>query len=362
MKVLLDVTPLLNRLPRGIGTYLLGLIEGFEELREKPTFYYGYKISRIKYLRRLKRLPRDSFSFPYIYDVFFFYPRKFDIFHGADRFLPRVKAKKVITVHDLLPFHEDLDYLTERAREKMRKRMIEAFNASPDAVIAVSPFTKSEVERFFPNFIERTVVIPHGVSPIFKVRGRSEVKDYLMKNGIDFPYLLFVGEPEPRKNVRGILEAFSYVVKSYRNLKLILVGRERESFPAELNTLLELLKNNVVILGETGRDFLSYLYSGAELFLFPSFYEGFGLPVLEAMASGTPVIISNHPSLRWVAKGAALIVDPDPESIKEGILLLLEDRELRQKLITLGLKRSQEFTWYKTALKTLKVYNKILTE
>jgi glycosyltransferase involved in cell wall biosynthesis len=360
-RVLLDVTPLFSPNPRGIGTYIIELTKSFKELGGEIEILLGYKFSRIKYWRRRSRIPLNFRSGPFMDRPFFFYPASFHLFHGTDRFLPEGDIPKVLTVHDLLPLYEDFDFLDMGTRELMRKKIFTAFERDPEIIIAVSDFVRNEIERFFPELKERVTVIPHGVSREFRRCGIGEVKRVLEIFGIETPYLLFVGEPEKRKNLHNVIGAFRLVMKKFQNLKLVLVGAPLDFFPDELIRIMEPVKERVVIVPFVNVEILKALYSGAEVFLFPTLYEGFGLPVLEAMACGTPVLISNHPALLWVAGDAALSVEGDSGSIKEGIERIMEDENLRNLLVERGFERVKDFDWRKTALKTLEIYRKILS-
>lgn len=358
-KVLLDVTPLFNPNPRGIGTYILQLINSFRGINHGFEILLGYKVSRMKYWKRMSRIPKGLKSGPFIDRPFFFFPYSFNLFHGTDRFLPDGEIAKVLTVHDLLPLYNEMDFLDPGTRDLMRRKIYLTFEKNPLGIIAVSEFVKEEIARFFSAFLNRVVVIPHGVSPEFRKCEEYEVKKVLDFLGIERPYLLFVGEPERRKNLHGVLGAFESLIKRFSKLKLVLVGAEIEFFPKEVVKLMEPVEGKVIIIPFVNIKILRALYNGAELFVFPTLYEGFGLPVLEAMACGTPVLISNHPALVWVAGEAAFSVSGDANSIRNGVEQILEDRELRNLLVAKGLKRAKEFDWRKTAFKTLEIYRKI---
>jgi len=360
-RVLIDVTPLFNPNPRGIGTYILQLINSLSTLDSDFEILLGYKISRLKYRSRKSRIPKGFRYSPFIDRPLFFFPHSFNLFHGTDRFLPGGKIKKILTIHDLLPLYDDFDFLDLGTRELMRKKIYSTFEKNPERIIAVSEFVREEIRRFFPEFTKKVIVIPHGVSKEFKKYKEEGVKRILDRYKIKKPYLLFVGEPERRKNLHGLLQAFKSVANQFPQLKLVLVGARIEFFPVEVIKLIEYVEEKVIIVPFVNTKTLSALYSGAELFVFPTLYEGFGLPVLEAMACGTPVLISNHPALVWVAGDAALSVSGDAVSIKEGIVRILEDDNLRNLLIEKGLERSKRFDWKETALKTLEAYRKIFS-
>lgn len=183
----------------------------------------------------------------------------------------------------------------------------------------------------------------------------------------DFPYVLYVGSEHPRKNLGALLEAFSIVKANpeYGALKLLKVGspggcegpyrEQTEAIVQRLN-----LERHVVFVGRVPDEDLPALYSHAACLAMPSLYEGFGLPPIEAMSCGCPVIVSDFGALAEVAGDAAVTIDPrDPPELANAIRRLLEDRELRQEMVRRGLERASRFTWKRTALETLKVYAKV---
>ena len=184
---------------------------------------------------------------------------------------------------------------------------------------------------------------------------------------VDSPYLLFVGSEHPRKNLVGLLEAFR-VLKGegrFKDLKLVKVGRaggaEAAFRQATLKAVQDLnLSTEVIFTEYLPEEDLPAYYSGAECFVFPSFYEGFGLPLLEAMACGCPVVVSNRASLPEIAGGAAPAVDPsDAEGLAGAIREVLTDQGYRRELIKKGLARAAEFSWRQTAEATRRVYQEV---
>jgi glycosyltransferase involved in cell wall biosynthesis len=183
-----------------------------------------------------------------------------------------------------------------------------------------------------------------------------------MRYGLHGPYVLYVGALEPRKNIPGLLRAFVRLRADFPDLTLALGGSPRWKF-AEIPRALEELALEPVVrfTGYIADSDLPALYSAAAAFCFPSFYEGFGLPVLEAMACGTPVVCSNTSSLPEVAGDAALLVEPrDEVALTEAIARVLTDEALAEDLRERGLKRAASFSWDRTAELTLAVYRSVL--
>lgn len=266
-----------------------------------------------------------------------------DVFHSSDWSQPPSKAFKITTVHDLAPlkfpelFHPQVVGAHKR-RLKLVKREV-------DRIIVPSNTTKQDLIAI--DFREEKIkVVPEAPSAIFKKQNKSLINKLKKKYGVHGDYLLAVGVG-PRKNTKRIIEAFEQVHS--RDLKLIVIGRETDDFDQ---------KRGIRFTGHVPREELPVFYSGAEALLYPSLYEGFGLPILEAMACGTPVVTSNISSMPEVVGKAAVLVDPDEvNSIVEGIKRALKDKN---DLIKKGTAHIKQFSWQKTAKETLRVYEEIV--
>jgi len=197
------------------------------------------------------------------------------------------------------------------------------------------------------------------------IRDKDLILKTLKKYGIRTKYILFVGRIEPRKNITNLLKAFEYIkTKGYRELCLVIVGNQDKIFKErDLFTFIEKMRlhSDVIFTGGISEKDLCILYNGAEMLVYPAFAEGFGLPVVEAMACGTPVITSNTTALQEIAKDAAILINPcSIQEIAEGIERVLKEEELRQELSSRGLQRSKKFRWDETAKKTIAVYQEVL--
>ena len=219
-----------------------------------------------------------------------------------------------------------------------------------DRLIAVSEATAHELAQRLSANRRRIHTIHEGLDPNFA----REQPLFGAGPELPRPYLLFVSTLEPRKNVEGVLRAFELVVESGYRGHLVLVGRwgwRTEAIRAGLES--SAVRSHIVHLDYVERDQLSGLYRGADALLFPSWLEGFGLPLLEAMACGTPVVTSGRSSMTEVAGPAAVYVDPSsPEAIASGITTLLADPEQRERLVRLGLERAARFSWDHAAAST----------
>lgn len=273
--------------------------------------------------------------------------------------LPLIRPEKVVTTcHDVafLRLPQSYDWSALKYHEFAVKFAIR----HAAKIIAVSEFTKNELIEFFKISPERITVVPNGYdSERYKIiEDRGGVEKTLTKYNILGAYILYTGRLELKKNIPGLIEAFKLLKKNYKEpLKLVLVGRPGFGFEKVTKAIVENnLSDEIIMPGYVAREDLPYLMSGARVFVFPSFYEGFGIPVLEAMACGTPVVASGIPALREVAGEAAYLVDPYfSENIAEGINRVLTDEHLRENLKIRGLDRAKQFSWEKCARETWKV-------
>lgn len=285
-----------------------------------------------------------------------------DLFHGANFVLPlRLPCKTVATVHDISFIHIPHAYgrIYRRYMVMQTKRSLRA----ADAVIAVSEKTRDDLIKVFRAEPKRVTVIPNGIGEEFR---NDYDQDYLSKVRAQLMlperYILHVGVVEVKKNIGVLLQAAAPLIKRGLVDGVVLAGRDglgADKIRGLANKLG--LGNRAHFLGFVPQELLPGVYNLANAVVFPSLYEGFGLPVLEAMACGTPVITSNISSLPEVAGDAALLVSPNnSEELKQALERVLTDERLRASLREKGLTRVQEFTWEKTAAKHIEVYRRVL--
>ena len=285
-----------------------------------------------------------------------------DCYHSTTGYeLPFVKrAAYVITVHDLIPLR--LPALTPwRYRTAFRFLMQRAVRVA-DRVIAVSESTRRDLIHLLHAPAERITVVPEAADGRFHpLADQGALAHVRLRYSLPRRFLLFVGLLEPKKNMNGLLQAVACLRRSGRwpsDLRLVVVGDEGwavGSLPERVSALG--LEGIVRFLGYVPDQDLPLLYGAAEAFVFPSLYEGFGLPVLEAMACGTPVVASTRGSLPEVAGDAALLAEPDqPEALAEKIHRFISDPALRQEYRERGIERARAFSWRRTAEATLAIY------
>ena len=288
---------------------------------------------------------------------------KVDVFHGPCFYLPQCRtARTVVTIHDLMVFKHP-EFLFQDRAETIQNQIVSSVK-SADAIIAVSEFTKREIMGLFGISPKRIRVIANGVSDRFHIGnmvvGPEEIKK---KYEVTKPYLLFVGNIEPKKNISFLIRAFMLLRERFKYPhQLVIVGKKAWGFPSIQNLVIDLgAEKKVLFLGLVPDNDLPALYRGAELFVFPSLFEGFGIPVIEAMACGTPVIASNNTSLAEVVDDAAILFNPtDIEDLVNKMHSVLDYEELRHGLVQRGLTRAKNFSWKESAKQTLKLYRELL--
>lgn len=269
----------------------------------------------------------------------------------------------VTTIHDLSVLRHPEWHPADRVA--WYEGQFEAAMPRTSHFIAVSEFTRQEMIKILGIPRSRITTIYNGVREVFHPRKPEKVRAWLADRGLPQQYVLFAGTIEPRKNLGGLLEAYAELpAPLQREFPLLIVGMTgwmRESLAGLLQ--LRRLENSTYVLGYVTERELARLYCGARLLVWPSFYEGFGLPPLEAMASGTAVITSATASMPEVVADAGLLVEPqNPWQIREAIRRLLEDDDLCEELADRGLRRSHFFSWLQSAAEHAEVYRRVAAE
>jgi glycosyltransferase involved in cell wall biosynthesis len=270
-------------------------------------------------------------------------------------------TRSIVTLYDAFAFvHPELHNAADNYR--YRWYLPYALRAA-DCVITVSECSRADLIRYLNIHPERIQVITAGVDPRFgSTEGSDSRGAVFQRYGIRQPYLLYVGALNARKNVARMMHAFNRVHSEHPDVHLVIAGK-RQWKTSEIDEACRLLEMNdaVSFTGYVDDDDLPTLYAGAEGFLFPSIYEGFGLPVLEAMACGTPVVTSKVSSIPEVTGNAAILVDPySIDEIAAAISRLLMDRTLRADLVARGRERASLFSWERAAEQTRELYRSVL--
>ncbi len=286
-----------------------------------------------------------------------------DLLHIPHRRVPlRVPCRYIVTVHDLAEFltpaapgfrHNVSFFLARRGLNGARR------------VIAVSRATRLDLTELFGIHPRKIEVVHNAIDERFTVRSsHEEKKRELERYGVNYPFVLYAGNVKPQKNLGRLIEAFA-VLKGelrehpvYRDLKLILIGDELSKHADLRRAVIKTrIQQDARFLGFVPIDVLRVFYSSAEVFAFPSLYEGFGLPPLEAMAQGTPVVTSNVSSLPEVVGSAAVLVNPDNVfDIAKGIKRVLLDADTRELLRERGIEQVKRFSWDRSVARVLEIY------
>jgi glycosyltransferase involved in cell wall biosynthesis len=266
----------------------------------------------------------------------------------------------VVTIHDLSFIRFPTLF---RAANRLYLNVLTRLSARrAQRLIAVSIQTAQETMRLLGVPPERIDVVYHGVDPVFHPLPADEIVAFRQRRGLPEQYVLFVGTLEPRKNLVRLVEAFARTRESH--VKLVLAGGKGWLYDELFDTVETLgLQEDVIFPGYVTSEELPLWYNAATVFCYPSVYEGFGFPVLEAQACGTPVLTSNISSLPEAAGDGALLVDPyDVDALAAGLHRLLHDESLRHQLQESGLAHAGRFSWMDTARETARVYRRALTE
>ncbi len=358
MKVYFDSTCLMTPELTGVGVYaqqtFLHLKKHHKQL--KPVFKGSRSLSLNCIENHIGEPATAYWSF--LQDSFH---KKNTLFHGPDfrMICQNRKVKRVVTVHDLVVFHEG--YNDSRFRERGQKAMNILFKKiRPDHIIVPSLTVKNEVLERYPEYSDKVTAIYHGgnhltTNLIEEVDGGSA--PFKKQN----PYFLFIGHLENRKNVERIIKGFEIFCERHKDYSLVLIGKD--GFGAQgihQQIAGSRFKKQIQFKGYLTSCELKQYYQNATGFVFPSLYEGFGFPLIEAMLASCPVITSHYGAMKEVAEEAACFVDPlNVESIAHG-MAQMTDKGLRSSLIEKGLKRGQFFQWEKSASKVYEVYLNLL--
>ena len=354
----------------GIGEYIRNLIENLTKIdKENQYILFGKendleicKINQENFSFQVVKAPLFSLS-EQIVLPFEIKKNRLDIFHTPHFNIPLFSSvKRVVTIHDLIPLIFPGVYTSWPARTYYRLMNAQAARRARK-IIADSENTKRDLLKFFRLPKERIEVIYGAVSERFKpVNDVKSLEKIGKKFNITKKFLLYVGLRKPHKNLVSLIKVLEILRRKMDfDIQLVMVGKEDARFTQVEETAKELdLVEEVLSLGEVSNEDLVLLYNAAQVFVFPSLYEGFGLPPPEAMACGTPVISSNTSSLSEVLGDAAILIDPnDTNKWAEKIREVLTNENLRKELKQKGLERVKRFSWERAAQDTLRVYESL---
>lgn len=371
MKIALDARGINWYKGTGIGTYTYNVLKNLftiDGINNYELFWSGdsfmeFKTNKSNIVMASRKHQRffENYYFPnYINST------NIDIYHVPQNGIglcDNINALKVVTIHDLIPY-----VLPETVGPGYLKNFLENMPRiidNSDGIITVSEFSKNDILRFFPSFPkERIFVTPLAANSNFKPLDKEACLSKV-QNRFNFsnPYILYIGGFSSRKNVAGLINSFAKIHKNLpKEYMLLIVGSLKDEGlrMKDLVNNLE-LNDNVIFTDFIEDEYLPILYNAADVFVYPSLYEGFGLPPLEAMSCNTPVITSNTSSIPEVTGDSSVLINPfDTLELSKALEKILSDSKYKENIKNSGYNRSKLFDWKKTAQNTLLAYETIL--
>lgn len=378
MKVAIDISQVVHE-GSGVADYTSNLVKYLSQKKEIDILIFGYSYGKyqklLEFCESLKllnpKIEAKLFKVPerlvnIIWNKLHIIPVEklignIDIVHTSDWIEPPSKAKKVTTIHDLIIYkysETSHPYIIKTQNQKygwVRKES--------DCVMADSHATKDDIVKILQMPESKIKVVYPGVDDIYTKKGNHIVLGVKKKYGIKGDYVLSVGTNEPRKNIKSAIDAFMLFKKNplievrKPSVELVIAGKYG------WGSVMSYKPDAVRSLGFVEKKDLPALYSGAMLLVYPSLYEGFGLPVIEAMKCGCPVILSDRGSLGEIGQDAGILVDPyDVREIARNMVTLTLNKKIREEWIEKGIKNTSKFTWEKSTDQIISIYKNLLNE
>ncbi len=333
----------------GIGNYSYEIIQNMLKMNKSHSIDIYKNLINKNFSNSFWKNSNNPVKLNKFYEIFF------NPHNGIG--LPIENSEIIITtLHDIIP---------SKLPNTVSKEYLQIYNSNiystlekSSTIITVSNFSKNDISSTFSINKNKIYVTYLAPSKIYYPINKKYCRNFLFKNyKIDFDYILYIGSFSPRKNIIGLIEAFSRIEKSNPYVKLLIVGKKGKSYDTYFKKVRDLkLIDKVIFTGFVKTEHLPYFYNSCQCFIYPSFYEGFGLPPLEAMACGSPVISSNLTSMPEILKSNPLYINPfDVNDISQKLDLILNDNLLKDKLIENSLNHSKSFSWEETSKKTLKI-------
>ncbi len=376
MRIGIDCRTILNPTTgekAGVGHYTYYLVKHLLKLDKKNTYvlFFDHRSSSVQEFKRknveLVQFPYSEYKkyLPYAYSHVLvgrvLTKAKLDVFHSPANVIPMQYHKPaVVTIHDLA-IYEHPEWFPPKQDFSVNVLVPKSINKA-ERIIAVSQATAKDIQKRFKVPAKKITTILEGYEP---VKAPTKLAIHALRKSLHLneQYLLYIGTLEPRKNIAGMIEAFDALVRRkprrYKPLQLVLAGAKGYNFKENYKAIQSVQAGSVRYLGYVSAKDKQALLHGAQAFIFPSFYEGFGLPVIEAMAAGAPVITSNISSLPEVAGKAAVLVNPTSSlSIQQAIEKIMSAKT-RANLIKKGKIQAKLFSWEQCARETLEVYQQV---
>ena len=376
MKVAIEIQPMLDKHMTGVGWYTDNLVKHIKDFTKEGDDYY---LLGMDYYGRSDRLTNYTSSnvelkvngimhygiyrrlwriLPFL-DYGKFFRVKADIFHFVNFVVPpRVKGRIINTVYDMV--YKTFPETMEKGNYKKLDRSLKDSCARADAIVTISENSREEIINYLGVPKDKIHIITPGVDlTVYRPMELCEWRSVTEKYGLPDKFLLYLGTIEPRKNINTIIRAFhQFTGLDREGYKLVVAGKKGWMFDEVFNLVKKLgIEDKVIFPGYIPEEDKPYIYAGATAFVFPSLYEGFGMPPLEAMACGVPVITSNSSSLPEVVGDAGIQVDSmDIDSISIAMHELTSKPELRKILAAKSIQRVQSFSWEDSVKKLIKLY------
>lgn len=356
----------------GLATYTTNLLTNIQKSDDLKSIFMFYPCESKTDLFDINSIPKNMLTgerrsdfWNKIYQVQWKLDFPIDFFHNTVNGIglpTNLKCSNVVTLHDVIPYV--MPETVDRAHLDYTFKKTPYIVQNATQIITVSNYSKSDIQRYFGVSDDKITVTHLAADDIYQPMDKEKAKSVIFnKYGVDRHYILYLGGFSPRKNIARLIQAFQIVKNNYEKpIDLLILGEHSRSY-SYLWSLAEKLNlaDNVKFLNFIPTEDLPFFYNGAEVFVYPSLYEGFGLPPLEAMQCGTPVVTSKVSSIPEIVGDAALLANPYCiDEIAEQIQRLLSDHSLWQRYSLLGQAKAKEYSWDKTAAKTLEVYRKCM--
>ncbi len=361
MKIALDARALTRQKPAGKEQFVINVLKELFK-SDKANRYILYLNQDFKqflppnFFKKIIKASGIFWHFFVILDLFFQRP---DVYLSTTSYIVptfKLKISAVCIIHDLVAVLPDFKYLVSLKARILENLFLRLAIKRSKKIITISQNTKKDIYSLCNVGLHKVSVIYPGFHSRFcPIKDEDKTKKVLRRYGLDKGFIFFVGTLEPRKNIIRLIEAY---FRGRFQAKLVIVGKRGWLYQEIFKKIKELnLKNRIVFLDYVPDEDLPYLYNAASCFVYPSLYEGFGLPPLEAMACGCPVITSNISSLPEVVGDAGILVDPyNIDDIAGALKKILSDENLRQELKQKGFIQAQKFSWQKTTKQILKIF------